>query len=406
MLIGVVAIPYLLTTLGVERLGVLTLVWALIGYFSIFDFGLGRALTYKVAASSARGHTDHAIGSVKSGLLLLVCIGIVGAMAITAVVYAFGVHWLNVSPRIYQETYGAILIASAAIPVTTITSGLKGILEGLQNFRVVNILKMLLGVSNFVVPVATVKIFGANLALVVSGLLVARFIVMLLYAAVIAKIFRPSQLSHIHSGESWRELASFGAWMSVSNILSPLMVVSDRFVISHFLGGAVVAYYAIPSDFMFRLLVLPAALTTTLFPVFAHRLLSDENGIQVLYYRALRSIALLMLPVTLIISACSYYGLRLWLGPIFADNSYIVVIVIAFGILFNSMAQISLAMIQASGDVKSTSLVHLTEVVIYLPLLILAVIRFGVVGAALIWQLRVVADFFVLHALAIRKLKA
>jgi O-antigen/teichoic acid export membrane protein len=403
MLVGVVAIPYLLTKLGVERLGVLTLIWALIGYFSIFDFGLGRALTYKVSSLKGRGRVDRVWESITSGLILLTGVGIVGVAIVTALVLLVGVHWLNVSPHVYEETKMAVLIAGVAIPITTITSGLKGILEGLENFRMANILKTLLGFANFLIPVATVRFFGANLGFVVFGLLMVRLTVMLLHVGVVAKSLRVFKASHVEHGDDWKELAKFGAWMTVSNVLSPFMVVSDRFIISHFLGGAIVAYYAIPNDFLFRLLILPGALTTTLFPVFAQRLISEGRGVRQLYYKALRSIAALMLPLTVIIALFSHYGLYLWLGKTFADKSYVVVILLVVGILFNSLAQIPHAMIQASGDVRKTSLVHIAEFVIYMPVLIVAVTRFGIIGAALVWQLRVIADFLILHSLAIRK---
>src|SRR5215472_2321213 len=50
MLVAAVCIPLLIKGLGTDRFGVLTLVWALIGYATLFDLGLGRALTQLVAA--------------------------------------------------------------------------------------------------------------------------------------------------------------------------------------------------------------------------------------------------------------------------------------------------------------------------------------------------------------------
>src|SRR6202047_3703995 len=47
--VAVFCIPILIRELGKERFGVLTLAWALIGYASLFDLGLGRALTQLVA---------------------------------------------------------------------------------------------------------------------------------------------------------------------------------------------------------------------------------------------------------------------------------------------------------------------------------------------------------------------
>lgn len=47
--VGIFTIPMLIKGLGTDRFGVLTLAWMVIGYFSLFDLGLGRALTQIIA---------------------------------------------------------------------------------------------------------------------------------------------------------------------------------------------------------------------------------------------------------------------------------------------------------------------------------------------------------------------
>lgn len=49
MLVAIPAIPALISGLGAARFGVLTLAWVVVGYFSLFDLGLGRAMTQLVA---------------------------------------------------------------------------------------------------------------------------------------------------------------------------------------------------------------------------------------------------------------------------------------------------------------------------------------------------------------------
>ncbi|MEJ2286160.1 MAG: hypothetical protein P8X85_21500, partial [Desulfobacterales bacterium] len=56
-LIGVAAIPPILQGLGIYRFGILTITWAVLGYFSVFDLGIGRALTKLVAEKLGRGET-------------------------------------------------------------------------------------------------------------------------------------------------------------------------------------------------------------------------------------------------------------------------------------------------------------------------------------------------------------
>ena len=54
VLVAVVCLPVLKRGLGTERLGIMSLAWVLIGYFSLFDLGLSRALTKLVAERIAQ----------------------------------------------------------------------------------------------------------------------------------------------------------------------------------------------------------------------------------------------------------------------------------------------------------------------------------------------------------------
>ena len=42
LLMGAFSIPYIIEKLGTGRFGVLTLIWAIFGYFSLFDFGISK----------------------------------------------------------------------------------------------------------------------------------------------------------------------------------------------------------------------------------------------------------------------------------------------------------------------------------------------------------------------------
>src|ERR1700721_1057348 len=53
MAVGLFAIPRLISSLGTDRFGVLTIAWMVVGYFSFFDLGLGRAMTNLLSSSLA-----------------------------------------------------------------------------------------------------------------------------------------------------------------------------------------------------------------------------------------------------------------------------------------------------------------------------------------------------------------
>ena len=58
LLVAVPAVPRLINGMGTDRFGVLTLAWVVIGYFSLFDFGFGRALTKLVAEKLGAGRYE------------------------------------------------------------------------------------------------------------------------------------------------------------------------------------------------------------------------------------------------------------------------------------------------------------------------------------------------------------
>lgn len=68
LLVAIFAIPLLIRGLGTDRFGVLTLAWVVIGYFSLFDLGLSRALTMLVAEKLGAGREQ--VGTL---FMILLC---------------------------------------------------------------------------------------------------------------------------------------------------------------------------------------------------------------------------------------------------------------------------------------------------------------------------------------------
>ena len=191
-------------------------------------------------------------------------------------------------------------------------------------------------------------------------------------------------------------LLGFGVWMTLSNILGPLMVVADRFVISGLLGASMVAYFTVPAEFLVRSLMIPAALTTSLFPVFTKLLTTDRRYANQIYISSLKIVGSVMGVIMIAVMALSHLGLSIWLGSSFADNAYVIVIILAIGIFFNSLAQVPHTLLQGGGNVKTTALIHLGEACFYIPILYLVTPAYGLEGVAILWSTRAFVDLVVL----------
>ena len=58
----------------------LSLAWAVVGYFGLFDFGLSRALTKLVAQKMGEKDTGEIPGLIWASLVLLCGLGAIGAL--------------------------------------------------------------------------------------------------------------------------------------------------------------------------------------------------------------------------------------------------------------------------------------------------------------------------------------
>lgn len=392
LVLGAITIPYLLNQLGVETFGLLTLVWILIGYFSLFDFGLSRALTQQLANCRTAGHAEELPGLMKTGLLLTAATGAVGGLILASIAFPLGFKWLNVSTSLQSSTTQCMFIAAIGIPLATLTNGLRGALEAYEEFKTVNIQRLILGSSNFALPAISVSLFGPSLPMMVASLVAARTIVLLMHIYYVTKLIPIHWINAKTEPQTRKKLYSFGAWMTITNIISPLIVNSDRFIISSVLGAAVVAYYSVPFEILIRVLIIPGALTAALFPRLASLFASNVNLAMDLYLKCLKYVTAITLPIVVLIIFGSHFGLSIWLGDEFANKSWMITSILALGILFNAMAQVPFAAIQATGNARLTASIHVGEAILYFPILYLALIYYGILGAAAVSTLRCFVD--------------
>ena len=133
-MVGLFTIPIVMGALGLAAFGILTLIWTAIGYFGLFDFGLGRALTQKIAAQRAHGKTVSGAW-LKRGLWVLLIPGILGAIVMHGASIYYVDNVLHLDAAMAKDAKQAFVCAAWAIPLVTVGSGLRGILEGFESFE-------------------------------------------------------------------------------------------------------------------------------------------------------------------------------------------------------------------------------------------------------------------------------
>jgi O-antigen/teichoic acid export membrane protein len=399
MAVAVVAIPPLVRALGLDRFGLLSLAWIVIGYFSFFDAGIGRALT-KLIAEKLGSNEERSIPPLAwTSLLLLLLLGVLGGLA-TFFLTPRLVHGMLKIPLLLQpEALQSFYLLAVSIPAVTVTSGLRGILEAQQRFRLLNLIRIPMSIFSFaglllalpfshkLVPVVAILVFGR-----VIGLLAHLFACF--HAMPLLRHDLAARRSFI-----W-PLIKLGGWMNLTNLLGPIMVYLDRFLIGTLISVTAVGYYTPPFEIVTRFAVIPGAVTGVLFPAFATSLALDPERTKLLLSRGVKYIFLAVFPIILLTAAFAPEALRLWLGDAFAQNGSSVLRWLAAGIFANCLGQLPFILLQSAGRPDIPAKLQLVELPLYIISLVLLVRAFGVRGAAIGWALRLIVEAFLLFLLA------
>ncbi|HYD54342.1 MAG TPA: flippase [Gemmatimonadaceae bacterium] len=400
---ALVAVPLLVHGLGADRFAILALGWTAVGYFSLFDLGLGRALTHAVAVRL--GTRDEAGLSTLawSALAVMTALGAAGGAVLAAAAPWLATSALNVPPPLRVETVHAFWLLAASLPVVVATGGLRGLLEAHQDFGLATVLRLPLALFTFVGPLVVLP-FTTRLEAVIGVLVVGRVVTGA--AHLVACRRRYAYLRHAAGPrrEVLAPLLRFGGWMTVTNAVSPLMLYADRFLIGALLPLAAVAYYTTPYELATKVLIVPQALVAALFPAMAASLASERGGADAgrLFDRGVRWTLAVVFPIVALFVLFAREGLTLWVGPAIARESALVLQWLALGLLVNSLGQPPYALLQAAGRPDLTAKLHLLELPLYALAIWWLATTFGLAGVAAAFALRVAVDTTVLLALAVR----
>jgi O-antigen/teichoic acid export membrane protein len=403
VLVGVAVVPAIVRGLGTERFGFLSVIWMLIGYFSIFDLGLSRTLTKLVADRLATGREEE-IASITATTLIVVTI----TSIVLSIVLALGAGWiaehtLHGSPTLVLEGPAAIRFLSVSLPFVLLATVLTGLLEAYNRFALINAVRLPMGSLLLAAPLLVLP-FSHHLAMVTAALAGLRILNAAVLAVITLRVVPELRAQpFIFRRELLRPLFTYGGWLSVSNVIGPLMVYFDRFLIAAVLGGEAIAYYTIPYDVLNRLLLFPTAIQGVLFPAFAMLHSQKAARIVSVFDRASITTMLLMLPPLLATMLLAHNGLELWVGPAIAAHSTLVAKILMVGVIFNAMARTPFVFVQGAGQARWTAILHLVELPFYAVALWLLLKANGMIeGAACAWTGRILVDTAALYAMSVR----
>lgn len=399
VLIALAAIPLLIKGMGEERFGLLSIIWMGVGYFSLFDLGLGRALTKLIAERLGLSRFDGLDSLIWTALAMLLLMGSIGGTVVLLLSHTLVTKLLNINQALQAEAIASFCILAAGLPVVIVSTALVGILQAHQRFATITKIRLPLGILTFVGPLITLH-FTPNLSWATATLLLSRLLALLAFSIAAASIRPELRIPSLPRRDHMVHLLSFGGWLTVSNIVGPLMTYLDRFLVGALLSMTAVTYYVTPYEVLSRAQMLPQSIMAVVFPAMATAFAGDRQRLVHIYTSSTQALVGSMLPVTAGFFLLAPDLLDLWLGEDFRISSTPVMQWLAVGWMVNVFALQPLTALQSTGRPDLVAKTHLAELFPYLLLLWLFTSSFGIAGAAATWAMRALFDTVILNEIA------
>jgi O-antigen/teichoic acid export membrane protein len=393
--LSLITVPLYLHLIGPSRYGVLGLSWLLLGYFGVFDLGLSAATAQRIAVKrnvNARARAD----TFWTALFINLNFGIVGGVLLYMMSSYFFNNLFNIEDSLRSEMQLAAPWLGLAVPVATVAGVMSGSLQGREHFVALNVISIFSSFLLQTIPLFVAWKFGPDLGLLFPSAIIARIVpIGALFVWCWWNITEGEATRFVRSEAS--HLLKFGGWVTVTSLVGPLMVIFDRFVIGFLLGGRAVTYYTVPFQIAERVVILPAALTTALFPRLSVADPTEEKRAGEL---ATRILAVLLAPLFMGALLLIDPFLQLWIGKDFSLMSSPIARTLLVGHWVNCLAMVPYTRLQARGRPDLVAKSHLAELIPYAVLLYGGMRLFGLQGAAIAFGIRVFADLILLEFLA------
>jgi O-antigen/teichoic acid export membrane protein len=385
--IALVTVPIYISYIGAARYGVLSIVWIVLGYFGFLDFGLSQATT-NALAKLVHASKEERAGVLLTSLYLNLLFGVLGGIVLY---FAGGVllhHLLSLSDLMSAELQEALPWIACMLPLALLAGVARGAIQARERFFDLNLLDLLGFTLTQFLPILCIIYLGPSLAVVIPAAFLARALSVGLNLAWVAHIERLSTL-RVFDRSRLTEMLAFGAWVTVTNVISPLLMSIDQLLVGSVLGAVAVAHYAVPMNLVTRFQVFAVALATALFPRFS-RVGSEEA--MLLSEKAVVSLGYGFGAVCGPAIVIGGPFLLLWLGADFASHATPVFELLLIGTWVNGLAIIPYSFLQGQGRPDLVAKLHTLEVLPFIALLWILLHRFGLSGAAVAWTVRVAID--------------
>jgi len=395
-----VAMPKLVSFMGETSFGLFSLGWVVIGYLTFLDVGVNRAATKFISQHLAERDLESTRLIVRTALIANLSLGLAGGLVVVLLSPELIHSIFKVSVDLQSQARLVFYAVGLAVPVLLVQGVFRAVLSSFQRFGWINAVNAVTTTAQWSVA-AVLAWKGHGVGLVVFSTVVARILATTVYGVVLFRLLPDFQLLRLRGLYGLPKLLRFGSWVTVSQLVSPMLVYLDRMLIASFVSLAAVTVYTVAFELLARLRIIPSSLVAALYPAFSERGVERQaTQLQRLYVGSVLYLVISVVPLIIFLLVFGPDLLSLWMGHQFAQQSSIVLPILGLGLLTTCLASVPYNALQALGRPDLTGKFHLLELPVYVVLCLILIPRLGITGAALAQTIRNSVDAVLLFVAA------
>jgi O-antigen/teichoic acid export membrane protein len=388
VLFALIVTPFYLHFIGPDRFGILAICWTILGAATLTSLGMGPALAYGLALMDEEASTARS-NQVWMALVISLAASLAAALLLLVIARAYFPQFVSLPSGLKAELWNALPFLAALLPLSTVSGVLNGALQGRKRFGALSAMTVLTAAAAAVIPLLAAMLFSVELLALSLALVSAISLVLSLQLAICARavpLHFPSRLG----SEQLRGLIGYGAWMSITALIAPFLLLFDRFVVGSLRGPTAVTVYVLAFYMLQGLLLVPASLSRAMLPRLASS--RSEEEVQELQSSWLLWLSGLLTPLSIVAICLAAPFFHFWIGPPLGKVAAPVAAILLVGGWLHGIAHIPSTVVVGRSRPDRLTKLLLACLLPYLLLLYFATAQFGVMGAAAAWTIRAAFD--------------
>ena len=372
--------PFFVKKLTLEGYGIYALILGLTGYYELLDLGLSSGVTKYVARFHSEKNNPALHKTINGALAVQATLGSIGSLLLVISAEKI-IDLLKISGEFYYPAKYALYICSFGFLCQMFASTLSSVLCGLQRYDLTA--KIATGTNSIYHLIGVFLLYRGYgfLGLVIWKVFMV-FVSLLILMGAVKRQIGEMGFGYGISSRYYKLLFNFSGYLFISQISGLFTKYIIRFVIGFYLGPSAVTFYIVPRKIIEAVGGFLNNAADVLFPYASE--LQTRNQIQQIksvYKNASKILASISIPIFLTIIVFSKHILSIWMGKNFAADNWIILSIIGGTALLSYLSTVPSNMAIGLGYTKVKCIFSLVEIVLFLALLPLFTIKWGILGA-------------------------